>query len=47
MNRIDNSRFLLYIEPKKEEKLDIPINDEITKIIKSYLVAPQESAAKT
>lgn len=35
MNRIDNSRFLLYIEPKKEEKLEIPINDEITKIMKN------------
>ena len=30
MHRIDNSRFLLYIEPKAEEKSKEPLNDEIT-----------------
>ncbi len=30
MHRIDNSKFLLYIEPNKEDKSEIPINDEIT-----------------
>jgi len=37
MHRIDNSRFLLYIEPKKEEKSKEPINDELTEIIKLAL----------
>jgi len=34
MNRIDNSKFLIYIEPRKEEKLETPINDEIVEIMK-------------
>lgn len=33
MNRIDNSRFLLYFEPKAEQKTKEPIDDEITKIV--------------
>lgn len=33
MRRIDNSRFLLYIEPKAEQKSKEPIDDEITKTV--------------
>ena len=33
MHRNDTSKFLLYIEPKKKEKLRDPINDEITKLM--------------
>lgn len=33
MHRNDKSKFLLYIEPKKEEKLIEPINDELTKLM--------------
>ena len=34
MNRDDNSKYLLYIEPSKKEKLLVPINDELTELIK-------------
>lgn len=34
MNRIDNSKFLLFIEPNKKEKLKIPVNDTTTEIMK-------------
>jgi len=37
MNRIDNSEFLLYIEPRREDKSDNPINDEITEVMKLAL----------
>jgi hypothetical protein len=33
MHRPDTTRFLLYIEPKKDEKLEIPVEDEITYIV--------------
>jgi hypothetical protein len=33
MHRNDTSKFLLYIEPKKEEKLLYPVEDDITKLI--------------
>jgi len=33
MHRIDNSRFLLYIEPLKETKSFFPANDEFTQIM--------------
>jgi len=32
MHREDNSKYVLYIEPKKEDKLSEPINDELTQI---------------
>ena len=37
MHRIDDSRFLLYIEPKKEEKLIVPIYDELPDLLASAL----------
>ena len=33
MHRDDNSKFLLYIEPKASEKLLVPVNDEITALM--------------
>lgn len=37
MHRIDNTCFLLFIEPKKEEKLEIPLDDESSQIMKVAL----------
>ena len=37
MIRSGNSRFLLFIEPAKEEKTTIPIEDEITGIVRIAL----------
>jgi hypothetical protein len=37
MHRIDDSVFLLYIEPDKNEKSDVPVNDELTKIMEFAL----------
>jgi hypothetical protein len=37
MHRIDNTCFLLFIEPKKEEKLETPLDDEISRIMKVAL----------
>lgn len=37
MHRIDNSKFLLYIEPKAEQKSIEPINDKITKTVEFSL----------
>jgi len=37
MHRIDNTCFLLFIEPKKEEKLEIPLDDELSQIMKVAL----------
>lgn len=45
MDRIDNSRFLLYIEPKKEEKRETPVNDEITEIMERAFSEAQSGAA--
>lgn len=33
MERIDNSKFLLYIEPNSKYKSEIPVNDELTGIM--------------
>ena len=33
MNRNDNSKYIIYIEPKREEKLKSPINDELTSLM--------------
>ena len=37
MHRDDKSKYLLYIEPKKEEKLKEPINDELTELMEMAL----------
>lgn len=33
MHREDNSNYLLFVEPKKEDKLKDPINDELTELM--------------
>jgi len=45
MHRNDKSRFLLYIEPKKEEKLKVPINDELTELMEMAMRKSTEGAA--
>lgn len=45
MNRIDQSKFLLFIEPKREDKLENPINDELTKMMKMALEKSQEGTS--
>ena len=42
MHRDDKSKFLLYIEPKKEEKLDTPIEDNLTKLMEMALSKSEE-----
>lgn len=42
MNRIDNSKFLLYIEPRKENKSLLPLDDEITNIM-TYAFSKSQS----
>ncbi len=44
MHRDDNSIFLLYIEPKKEEKLGNPIDDELTQLLEMALSRAQKGA---
>lgn len=45
MHRIDNSKFLLYIEPSKKDKLKEPINDELTEIMLKALIESSKGAA--
>ena len=42
MHRNDKSKYLLYIEPSKEEKLKEPINDELTELIEMAMNKSQE-----
>lgn len=37
MNRTDNSKYLLYIEPKASQKSAQPVDDDITAIVKKCL----------
>jgi len=37
MHRIDNSKFLLYIEPTIDQKSKLPVNDNITKVVELAL----------
>jgi hypothetical protein len=45
MERLDNSKFLLYIEPKAEQKSKEPINDEITKTIEACFNKAEKGTA--
>lgn len=45
MHRIDNTCFLLFIEPKKEEKLEIPLDDELARIMKVALSEAKRGAS--
>lgn len=46
MNRIDNSKYLLYIEPKASEKLKDPIIDEYTKMMEYALSKSKKGVSK-
>jgi hypothetical protein len=37
MHRIDNSKFLLFIEPKRTEKSAVPIDDEWTELMERVM----------
>lgn len=45
MHREDNSRFVLYIEPRKEEKLTEPVDDELTRKLKKAFAQAIEGSA--
>jgi len=46
MNRDDKSKYLLYIEPSKEDKLKEPINDELTQLIEMAMTKAQEGSSR-
>lgn len=45
MHRDDKSKYLLYIEPKKGDKLNEPIEDNLTKLMEMALSKSQEGTA--
>lgn len=45
MHRDDQSKYLLYIEPKKEDKLDTPIEDNLTKLMEMALSKGKKGTA--
>jgi hypothetical protein len=45
MHREDNSKYLLYIEPKAKKKLQQPINDELTVLMELALTKAKQGAA--
>lgn len=45
MHRNDNSKYLLYIEPKASEKLQNPIEDELTQLMEMALSKAKEGGA--
>ena len=45
MHRNDNSKYLLYIEPKASEKLQNPIEDELTQLMEMALSKSKRGAA--
>jgi len=45
MHRDDKSKYLLYIEPKKEDKLETPVDDNITKLMEMALSKSEEGTA--
>lgn len=46
MHRADNSKYLLYIEPKASERSENPIEDEKTKILNKIFIAAKEGTAR-
>jgi len=46
MNRNDKSKYLLYIEPTKEEKLKEPINDELTELIEMAMTKSEKGTSR-
>lgn len=45
MHRNDTTNFLLYIEPKSEEKLEIPIDDNLSRVMEYALSRAKIGAA--
>ena len=45
MHREDNSKYLLYIEPKVGDKLQEPINDELTQMMEKAITKAKTGAA--
>jgi hypothetical protein len=45
MNRIDDSKYLLFIEPKLKEKLASPVEDELTKFMEEQLKNAKEGTS--
>ena len=45
MHREDNSKYLLFIEPKASEKLKEPINDDLTKMMEMALSKAKEGVS--
>ena len=45
MERLDDSMFLLYIEPKKEDKSVNPVNDLLTQILEEKFKAAKKGSA--
>lgn len=45
MNRIDDSRYLLYIEPKKDKKSDFPVEDELLIALEKAMSEAKEGTA--
>jgi hypothetical protein len=46
MHREDNSKYLLYIEPKASEKLKEPINDELTELMEMALSKSEKGTGR-
>jgi hypothetical protein len=46
MHRDDKSKYLLYLEPKKEDKLKEPINDEYTELMEMALSKSKKGASR-
>lgn len=46
MHREDNTKYLLYIEPKKQDKLSEPINDDLTSMMEMALSKSKKGAAR-
>jgi hypothetical protein len=45
MHREDNSNYLLFIEPSAEDKLKVPINDELTDLMEMALSKAKEGVS--
>jgi hypothetical protein len=45
MHREDNSKYLLYIEPPAQDKLQEPINDELTQLMEMALSKAERGTA--
>ncbi len=45
MHREDNSNYLLFIEPSAENKLKVPINDELTDLMEMALSKAKEGVS--